>query len=156
MLRSQFGAGYAIVPVPEDLNPDHGNVIRRGSGKLVPAHGGNFVERTPNTLYRDAESGEPFMYPPNSTQRFLPDGRLVARDGIAEDGLFGTGLAGPFDVPLPWLMFGGGFALSAVAGAMLSKRGRRARGALTGFGIGAVTLFGAAVVPWLYQKMRTA
>lgn len=154
MLRSNLGAGYALVPVPEDLNPDHGNVIRRGSGVLVPAHAGNMVERSPNSIIPDYESGWQFEYPPLSTQMFLPDGRLVQRTPGASgfDGVFG---AGPTLPPLAAFIFGGGILLASVAGLTLAKRGKRVRGAVYGAALGGITLFGAALGPWLYRVLAT-
>lgn len=85
---SALGAGYALVPIPtyegwSPVNPAPGsNVVR--------AHAGNFVNRTPHLVAREAEPGAAW---PGSFEHlmFLPDGRLVPATRAATDMFQGAG-----------------------------------------------------------------
>ena len=93
MLSSQLGAGYAIVPVLPNDNPDEGGgPIRRSPLLVLPAHAGNTVHRTPHNVVREAEAGA--AWPGDLTKMmFLPDGRLVPASPAAYDMFMGADAA---------------------------------------------------------------
>jgi hypothetical protein len=117
MLSSQLGAGYALVPVPPDDNPDHGSSgwIRKSPNNALPAHAGNTVYRTPHLVVREAEAGA--NWPGDlSKMMFIQDGRLVPAEpyaydmfrGAADPSTCGPGAAAAFKVLVPAVaMFSG-------------------------------------------------
>jgi hypothetical protein len=90
MISSNLGAGYALVPVAPDDNPDHGGgPIRKSPNNALPAHAGNYVYRTPHLVVREAEAGANWPYD-LTQQMFLPDGRLVPAKPYAFDMMNGA------------------------------------------------------------------
>ncbi len=88
-ISTNLGAGYALVPVPPDDNPDHGGgPIRISPLVVTPAHAGNTVFRTPHAVVREGEPGA--VYPGLENMMFLPDGRLRPARPYAFDMFRGT------------------------------------------------------------------
>lgn len=88
---STLGAGYALVPVPPDDNPDHGGgPIRKSVGLAVRAQAGNRVFRAPWLVVREAEAGANWPTDLSTTKMFLPDGRLVDQEPYARDMFHGA------------------------------------------------------------------
>ena len=87
---SQLGAGYALVTVPPNNNPDTGGgPIRKSPLVALPAHAGNTIYRTPHLVVREAEPGA--NWPGDLTKMmFLPDGRLVPAKPYAYDMMNGA------------------------------------------------------------------
>lgn len=134
-------AGYAMVRLPYDDNPNHGNVIRVAPGSnVVPAHAGNVVRRSPLLVVNEPEPGA--AWPGDlSNMMFLPDGRLVpANDSVVD--MFrgpeflapaGGGFAAAIRTLIPAAaMFAGGFA-----GYRMSEN-HKGWGALTGAIVGGI------------------
>jgi len=111
-----------------ETNPNAGGgPIRRTPLIATPANAGNFIQRSPHKMIPDpGHIDEPQLL----TQKFLPDGRLVA------DHAFGAPLPQRTRVAL----FGGAMTLlGAGLGVWLAGYGERGKGALTGglIGLGA-------------------
>ncbi|OHD23641.1 MAG: hypothetical protein A2Y38_01430 [Spirochaetes bacterium GWB1_59_5] len=83
-----LGTGYAItaIPIYQGWSP-----VQTGPGSnVVRAHAGNYVNRTPHLVAREAEPGASW---PGSFENlmFLPDGRLVPATQAARDMFQGAG-----------------------------------------------------------------
>lgn len=97
-MRSNLGAGYALVPVPPvpDWNTSAGGgPISRSSQASVPAHAGNYVYRSPLNVVREAEPGANWWQDLAATKMFLPDGRLVDAKPYAYDQFRGVEVLQP-------------------------------------------------------------
>lgn len=114
MISSNLGAGYALVPVPPDDNPDHGGgPIRKSVGLATYAQAGNNVYRTPLLVVREAEAGAGWPTDLSTTKMFLPDGRLVDQEPFAQD-MFHGAAPGTVIYAQP---VGGGFLRSLIPAA---------------------------------------
>lgn len=91
MVHSSLGAGYALVPVPPDDNPNSGGgPIRKGAGSnVIAAQAGNFVYRTPHTVVREAEPGAAWEGDLTALQ-FDQNGGLRKRQPYAYDMFHGA------------------------------------------------------------------
>ena len=106
VMITSLGAGYALVPVEEEWNPNEGGgPIRKATGSNpVYAQAGNTVYRTPHLVTREAEAGA--NWPGDLTKMmFLPDGRIVPAEPYAFDMFRGAGAE---------VVCGGGSATSAL------------------------------------------
>lgn len=122
--QTSLGAGYALVHVGPDDNPNSGGgPIRRAPGSnVVYAHAGTDVLRTPHAVVREAEPGANWPEHLATTRMFLPDGRLVPQTSAVVDMFRGAspmmmpaervgGLASTVRSLIPAAaMFAGGFA----------------------------------------------
>lgn len=131
MIRSNLGAGYALVPVPLDAN----NYVSRTSGSnVLPAHAGEIVNRTPHLVAYEPEPGA--GWPGGlANKMWLPDGRLVDANSSTKD-MFQGALGGFGDTIRSVVP-----ALGAAAGGILGFKyspSQRGWGALTGAVVGGV------------------
>jgi hypothetical protein len=122
--RSNLGAGYALVHVAPNNNPNQGGgPIRRAPGSnVVYAHAGSRVERSPLLVVREAEPGASWPEDLAATMMISPDGHLVPQTAAAVDMFRGAPAYGaPMEVVgyhgsaikslIPAVaMFAGGFA----------------------------------------------
>lgn len=126
MTTSATAFGYgARVFQPIERNPNEGGgPIRRSPLLVAPANAGTFVQRSPHKMIPDpGRQDEPQLL----TEKFLPDGRLVA------DHAFG---AAEGVTPMRIAIYTGAFTLAgSIAGALLYPDAR-GRGAVGGGVIG--------------------
>ena len=119
---TSFGYGARVFQ-PIERNPNEGGgPIRRSPLVAAPANAGTFVQRSPHKMIPDpGRQDEPQLL----TEKFLPDGRLVA------DHAFGAAVP-----PMRIAIYTGAFALAGtIAGALLHPDAR-GRGAVAGGVIG--------------------
>lgn len=126
--QTSLGAGYALVPVAPEDNPNAGGgPIRRAPGSnVVYAHAGNTVYRTPHNVVREAEPGASWPTDLSTTMMFLPDGRLVPQTSAVVDMFRGAGpevvFAKPVSTGLRGLVPAIGMFAGAATGYKLSPR----------------------------------
>lgn len=131
MIRSNLGAGYAIVPArevfPAVVNPAAGS-------NVLPAHAGEVVNRTPHLVAYEPEPGA--GWPGGlANKMWLPDGRLVDANASTKD-MF-QGAAGGVGDTIRGIMPALGAAAGGILGFKYSPT-QRGWGALTGAVVGGV------------------